>query len=94
MEHIPNARSYLVIWVILICMTALTAGLSYVDLGKASIVVALTIATFKGSLVMLYFMEARYISAKTTAVVIVAGFFWLLILLVQSMSDYATRAWS
>jgi hypothetical protein len=31
---------------------------------------------------------------KTTVLVIVAGLFWLMILLLMTMTDYITRAWS
>jgi cytochrome c oxidase subunit 4 len=71
-----------------------TAAVSYLDLGAFSIVVALIIATLKGSLVMLFFMHAKYINVKATALVILAGFFWLIILLLMTMTDYITRAWS
>jgi caa(3)-type oxidase subunit IV len=57
-------------------------------------VVALTIATCKALLVVLFFMGVKYISQKMTIVVIVAGIFWLAILMVLSMADYGTRLWS
>jgi caa(3)-type oxidase subunit IV len=43
---------------------------------------------------MLFFMHAKYINVKATLLVILAGFFWLAILLLMTMSDYITRAWS
>jgi cytochrome c oxidase subunit 4 len=76
------------------CLTVTTAAVSYLDLGAFSIVLALIIATLKGSLVMLFFMHAEYINVKATLLVILAGFFWLAILLLMTMSDYITRAWS
>jgi cytochrome c oxidase subunit 4 len=57
-------------------------------------VVALLIATIKGSLVVLFFMHVKYLDVKATLLVIVAGFFWLTILLLMTMTDYITRAWS
>jgi len=94
MEHIAPTRTYLLIWIALMVLTALTAGLSYLNLGPFSAAVALLIATTKGSLVVLFFMHAKYISAKTTWLVIVAGFFWLLILLLLTMTDYVSRLWA
>lgn len=76
------------------CLTVTTAALSYIDLGAFSIVVALLIATIKGSLVVLFFMHVKYLDVKATALVILAGFFWLTILLLMTMTDYVTRAWS
>jgi cytochrome c oxidase subunit 4 len=77
--------------------TVLTAAAAEVDLNKyfpgLNIIVALTIAVFKASLVVLYFMHAKY-SPKRTQLVIVASVFWLAIMLFMTMSDYATRPWT
>jgi cytochrome c oxidase subunit IV len=94
MEHIVSAKIYFTVWAVLMCLTVTTAAVSYLDLGAFSIVVALIIATLKGSLVVLFFMHAKYINVKATALVILAGFFWLIILLLMTMTDYITRAWS
>jgi cytochrome c oxidase subunit IV len=93
MEKIISAKVYFTVWAALMCLTVTTAAVSYLDLGAFSIVVALIIATLKGSLVMLFFMHAKYINVKATALVILAGFFWLIILLLMTMTDYITRAW-
>jgi cytochrome c oxidase subunit 4 len=81
------------IWGSLICLTALTAAVSYLELGPFNIVLALVIATCKMLLVALFFMGVKYISEKMTIVVIVAGLFWLFILLALSMTDYISRSW-
>jgi cytochrome c oxidase subunit 4 len=94
MEHIISAKVYFTVWAALMCLTVTTAAVSYLDLGAFSIVLALIIATLKGSLVVLFFMHAKYINVKATLLVILAGFFWLAILLLMTMSDYITRAWS
>ena len=94
MEKIISAKVYFTVWAVLMCLTATTAAVSYLDLGQFSIAVALIIATVKGSLVVLFFMHAKYIDVKTTLLVIVAGFFWLAILLLMTMTDYITRAWA
>ena len=94
MEHISPRGTYVGIWIALMVLTALTAGLSYLDLGPLSAAIALLIATTKGSLVVLFFMHAKYISARTTWLVILAGFFWLLILLSLTMTDYISRLWA
>ena len=94
MEHIVSGKIYFTVWAVLMCLTVTTAAVSYLDLGAFSIVVALIIATLKGSLVVLFFMHAKYINVKATLLVILAGFFWLFILLLMTMTDYITRAWS
>lgn len=93
-EHISSKKLYITIWAILICFTVITAAVSRVDLGQFSGVVALIIATIKAMLVVLFFMHVKYISEKMTVVVIIAGIFWLMILMVLSMTDYVSRAWT
>ena len=61
--------------------------------GGLNIIVALTIAVFKASLVVLFFMHGKY-SPKRTQMVIIASIFWLGIMLFMTMSDYVTRLWS
>jgi cytochrome c oxidase subunit 4 len=89
-EHIVPPSTYIVIISILFFLTALTVAAAYVNLGKFNIVVALAIATVKATLVVLFFMHAKY-SPKRTKLVIIAGIFWLLILLFMTLSDYASR---
>lgn len=91
--HIATKKFYITIWGTLICLTVLTAAVSYLELGPFNIVLALVIATCKMLLVALFFMGVKYISEKMTVVVIVAGVFWLFILLALSMADYYTRPW-
>lgn len=77
--------------------TGLTVWAAEVDLNHIfagmNIVVALTIATLKASLVVLFFMHGKY-SSKRTQMVIICSVFWLAIMLFMTMSDYLTRAWS
>ena len=89
-EHIVPPTTYAVIIITLLCLTAATIGAAYINLGKFNIVVALGIATLKATLVVLFFMHAKY-STKRTQLVIIAGIFWLAILLFMTMSDYASR---
>jgi cytochrome c oxidase subunit 4 len=90
-EHIVPARLYILIWAILIVCTVLTAWVATVDLGKFNTVVALAIATFKASVVVLIFMHVKYTSEKMTKAILLAAVFWLLLLLVLSLTDYSSR---
>jgi cytochrome c oxidase subunit 4 len=89
-EHIVSPKIYLVIFLTLMVGTAITVWAAFQNFGKFNIVIALAIATFKATLVVLYFMHARY-SPKRTQVVIVCSVFWLAILLALTLSDYQTR---
>lgn len=91
-EHITSPRVYLAIILTLMALTAATVGAALADLGPLNIILALVIATSKATLVVLYFMHARY-SPRRTQLVVIAGIFWLAILLVMTMADYLTRSW-
>lgn len=89
-EHVVSPKVYGVILGALLLGTYLTVQAAKVDLGRLNIVVALTIATIKMSLVILFFMHGKY-SSRRTQLVIVAGFFWLAIMLGLTLQDYSTR---
>lgn len=89
-EHIVSPKVYVVIFLSLMVLTAATVGAAYVNLGPFNIVIALAIATLKGSLVVLFFMHARY-SPGRTHLVIICALFWLAIMLALTLSDYSTR---
>jgi cytochrome c oxidase subunit 4 len=91
-ETIVPPRVYYTVFLALMILTLMTTGISFIDLGFFSPVVALTIAIVKASLVVLFFMHLRY-STRLTWVVGGAGLFWLCILFALSLSDYLTRAW-
>lgn len=90
-EHIMSSKLYYGIWIALLCLTVITAAVSFIDLGPLNTIVALVIATFKAVLVVLFFMHVKYTSEKLTKTVIIASIFWLLLLLALSMADYTTR---
>ena len=85
-------RTYVLIWVILLAATGTTLGVAYIDLGPWNIVVALTIAFIKMSLVVLFFMHVKQ-QTRLTKLFVVAGFFFMAILILLTQADYATRTW-
>jgi cytochrome c oxidase subunit 4 len=92
-EHVVPLRVYFTIFGALMVGTALTVYAATLELkGPLNVVVALTIAVTKATLVVLYFMHVRY-SSRLTWVIIGAGLFWLGILFVLTFSDYQTRGW-
>jgi cytochrome c oxidase subunit IV len=90
-EHIVSSRLYWLIWLILIVATFLTAGIATIDLGPFNTVVALVIATCKASLVVLIFMHVKYTSERMTKAIVISVVFWLLLLLILSLTDYSSR---
>ena len=79
-------RLYGAVFAALLVLTVATVTVSYVDLGPASVVVALAIAFTKAVLVVLFFMHLRE-SSGLIWVVAGGGFFWLAILIGLTMSD-------
>jgi cytochrome c oxidase subunit 4 len=53
-------RTYVVVWFLLLSLTAVTVLVSFMNLGVFNAVAALVIASVKASLVALYFMHLRY----------------------------------
>lgn len=92
-DYIVPKRTYYVIFGILMLCTYLTVQIAFFDLGPFNIVAALTIAVFKATLVVLFFMHVKY-STHLTWAVVAGSIFWLGILLALTMTDYLTRAWA
>ena len=96
-HHIVSPKIYFTIFAVLMICTILTVMAAEIDLNQyfhgLNIIVALTIAVLKASLVVLFFMHAKY-SPKRTQMVIIASIFWLAVMLFMTMSDYVTRLWS
>lgn len=90
--HITPTRVYYIIFGVLIFCTFLTVQISFLDLGPVNAIAALTIAVFKATLVVLFFMHAWY-SPRLTWAVVLGSVFWLGILITMTMTDYVTRAW-
>ena len=90
--HVSPLKVYIGIFLALMVLTAVTVAVAYVNLGQLNKVVALGIASFKATLVVLYFMHVKYAS-QLTKLVVVTGFFFLAILLGLMMIDYGSRDW-
>ena len=90
--HVSSIKLYVGIFLTLMVLTAITIVVAYVNLGAWNKVVALGIASTKATLVVLYFMHVKYAS-RLTKLVVVSGFFFLMILFSLTMADYGSRMW-
>lgn len=91
--HIVPLKVYYTVFALLIGLTGLTTWVASVNLDAPwNTVVALAIAVCKATLVILFFMHVKY-SSNLTRIAVVAGFFWLAILLTFTLSDILTRGW-
>ena len=91
--HVAPKSMYYMVFGALIVGTVLTVAAAKVDMGPLNNVVMLAIACTKATLVILFFMHVKY-SPKMTKVTIISGFFFLIILLGLSMTDYISRPWA
>src|SRR6185369_7411446 len=92
-EHVVPRKVYFAVYLALLVLTLTTAGVSYINLGRFSTIVALTIAIVKATLVVLFFMHIRYTKNWLYWIAFLVGIFWLGILIFMTMSDYLTRVW-
>jgi len=90
--HVTPIRTYVLIFATLLSLTGLTIWVAFQDLGRGNDFVALGIAVIKMTLVILWFMHVKH-SSRLTKIVVVSGFFWLIILFSFTLSDYLTRGW-
>jgi cytochrome c oxidase subunit 4 len=91
-EHAGSRRAYYAVFLVLLACTYLTWQVAYFDLGPLNTLAALGIAIFQATLVVLFFMHART-TPRLTWLVVIAGIFWLLILMTLTATDYLTRTW-
>jgi cytochrome c oxidase subunit 4 len=98
-HHIVPLKYYFGVFGLLMVLTILTVAVAKIDFEHSwgerwawmNIVVAMTIAVVKATAVVLIFMHVRW-SSKLTQVIIIAGLFWLAILLILTMADYLVRS--
>lgn len=83
-------RTYIIVWISLLILTAVTWGVSYVNLGMGNVAVALIIASVKAALVALFFMHLRYEKRLVWAFALVPLFFLALIIF-GTLSDTMFR---
>ena len=91
--HLVPVKTYVGVFLVLMVLTGLTTGVAFIDLHAWNTPVALAIAVVKMVLVVLFFMHVKY-SPGLTKMVIVAGFFFLALLVAFTLADELTRVWS
>jgi cytochrome c oxidase subunit IV len=90
--HVVSWKVYVGIFLALCVLTTSSVVVTSFDFGPLNLVLALGIAAAKASLVVLYFMHARY-SPRLTGVVIAAALAFFVILVFLTLADYVSRPW-
>jgi|SRR5678815_1458277 len=88
--HVSPKSTYYAIFLALMVLTVVTIAVAYQPLGSWNFPVAISIAITKATLVILFFMHAKY-SSKLTKLFVGTAFFFLFILLTLTMTDSLSR---
>jgi|SRR5258708_33153412 cytochrome c oxidase subunit 4 len=88
-EFKKHLGKYYVVFVALLCLTAVTVGVSYLKLARPlAITLALVIATIKAGLVAAVFMHLIDEKKVIYAVLLLTALFFALVLLVPSLTIF------
>ncbi|HEX4480272.1 MAG TPA: cytochrome C oxidase subunit IV family protein [Rudaea sp.] len=87
---VRTLRLYLIVWLALMALVALTVASAYVKLSGFNLVTSMLISAAKTALVMTLYMELRR-EHGTTVVFALTGFFWLILMIAPTVADIATR---
>lgn len=87
-HHSPTM--YIVTFVVLCCLTALTFTLAHMDFGRWSFVIAMAIAFTKGMFVVLFFMHL-YDQPGPNRLTMAIALTFVLLLITLTIADIATR---
>ena len=88
--HVSPKSTYYAIFGTLMVLTVVTIAVAYQPLGSWNFPVAIGIAITKATLVILFFMHAKY-SSTLTKLFVGTAFFFLLIMLTLTMTDNMSR---
>ena len=91
-HHVVPVSVYITIFLSLMVLTALTVLASTKDFGPGNTIIAVSIAVLKATLVILFFMHVRY-NDNIVRIAVFAGFLWLGVMIVLTLSDYVARGW-
>ena len=87
-EHSHGYGIYILVWLALMALTAITVAVAGMDIGRFTVATALIIATFKAYLVLTIFMHLRS-ETKTFLVFVFVSLLFLGISFVLLFTDYS-----
>ncbi|MCE9531777.1 MAG: oxidase [Planctomycetes bacterium] len=86
----PSKASYLVIYLMIASLIFVAIGVSFMNLGSASVYANLIVAATQASLLAYFFMHLKG-ADKLTWLIAGAGLFWIFIMFLLLLTDYLTR---
>jgi cytochrome c oxidase subunit 4 len=87
-EHTHSYGIYVLVWLALMALTAITVAVAGMDIGKFTVATALIIASFKAYLVLTIFMHLKS-ETKTFLIFVLVALLFLGISFVLLFSDYS-----
>jgi cytochrome c oxidase subunit IV len=88
--HIFEYKFLFYILIVLMVLTGVTIGVSYIDLGSLNVWIALSIASIKGSLVLIFFMHMKY-EGRVLVLSFIGTIFFLAVMISFTFWDVAFR---
>lgn len=88
--HVSSVPFYVAVFLGLLFLTGVTVGQSYVDLGKANIILVILIATLKASLVVTFFMHLKW-DNKFNALIFLSTIFFIGVFFAYTLNDTDKR---
>jgi cytochrome c oxidase subunit IV len=88
--HVTPLWIYIATWLALMALTAITVGVSYLNLGAANLAIALIVATTKATIVALFFMHLRW-DLRFHSIIFTFSVIFLFIFIWFTMYDTETR---
>lgn len=89
-HHIVPLRTYLMVGIGLLVLTAVTIGAAHIQLGGWNVVVALLIAGVKATMVALIFMHLLY-DKKIFLIIFIGAILFLAVMIIFTMFDVVER---
>jgi cytochrome c oxidase subunit IV len=86
-SHVVGVGLYLLVFLALLVLTAVTVWSARHDFGALNTPLALGIAVLKAVLVILFFMHVKY-SSRLVQLVVACAFVWLAIMILGILHDY------
>ena len=85
-----SSKQYAGVLATLLVLTAITVGASRIDFGEGNVVIAMVIATIKGTIVALFFMHLRH-DKPVNAIAFTSSLFFLALFLGFCLIDAKSR---
>jgi len=89
-EHAPSYGKNVMIWLVLVALTALTVTVASVNLGDYTFFVAMLIASIKAMLVINIFMHIKYDDILMKGILVACGFIFMAIFVIYSFDLFNT----